>query len=52
MIVSYGEEGNLHPGTNFVVSNNIIVNHKLDLSLAVRNSTTALAYIADNKFFG
>ena len=52
VIISYGEEGNLHPGTNFVVSNNIIVNHKLDLSLAVRNSTTALAYIADNKFFG
>ena len=52
VIISYGEEGNLHPGTNFVVSNNIIVNHKLDLSLAVRNSTTAVAYIADNKFFG
>ena len=52
VIISYGEEGNLSPGTNFVVSNNIIVNHKRDTSLAVRNSTTAVAHITGNKFFG
>jgi hypothetical protein len=52
VIISYGEEGNLNPGTNFVVSNNTIVNHKLESPLAVRNSTTATAQIIENEFFG
>jgi hypothetical protein len=52
VIISYGEEGNLNPGTNFVVSDNTIVNHKLEPALAVRNSTTAIAQITNNEFFG
>jgi hypothetical protein len=52
VIISYGEEGNLNPGTNFVVSDNTIVNHKLESPVAVRNSTTATVHITGNKFFG
>jgi hypothetical protein len=52
VIISYGEEGNLNPGTNFVVSGNTIVNHKFGSTLAVRNSTTATALITNNEFFG
>jgi hypothetical protein len=53
VIIAYGEEGNLNSGTNFLVSNNTILNDKSGSALAVWNRTrTVTAQITSNKFFG
>src|SRR3954447_18301246 len=53
VIIAYGEEGNLNSGTNFLVSNNTILNEKSGSALAVWNRTrTVTAQITSNKFFG
>ncbi len=52
VIISIGEEGNLHPSTQLLISGNTILNDLASpSSLAVRNSTTTIAQITNNKFF-
>ena len=51
-IIIYGEEGNLNPGTNFVISGNTILNDKPGSVYGMRNYTTATAKITNNAFFG
>src|SRR4051794_8049050 len=53
IIITFGEEGNLNPSKNLLVSGNIILNDKWSLfSLAVRNMTATTVQITGNKFFG
>ena len=53
VIISIGEEGNLNPSTQLLISGNTILNDLASASsLAVRNSTTTVAQITNNKFFG
>src|SRR4051794_20574911 len=47
-IISYGEEGHLNPGTNFVVSNNTIINDISGNAIGVRNTTANIAQITNN----
>ena len=51
-IISYGEEGNLNPGTSFVVSGNTIINDKAGSAIGVRNTTANVAQITNNDFYG
>lgn len=52
-IISYGAEGNLNPGTNFVIKNNDIVNEKNTMgAIGLRNYTKVTAQIIDNDFYG
>jgi hypothetical protein len=51
-IISYGEEGNLNPGTNFVVNNNTIINDIAGHGTGVRNATSVTAHISNNEIFG
>jgi hypothetical protein len=51
-IITYGEEGALNPGTNFLISGNIILNDKPGIPIGIRNATPVTAQIVDNKFFG
>src|SRR5215212_4027583 len=51
-IIIYGEEGNLLPGTSFVISGNTIINDKPGSVVGVHSYTTAIARITNNKFFG
>src|SRR3954447_1147604 len=52
-IINYGEEGNLNPGTNFVISGNTILNDRPNSPLAVWNATTTTtAQIINNYFYG
>src|SRR3954447_25126981 len=51
-IINYGEEGNLNPGTNFVISGNTILNDRSS-PLAVWNATTTTTVqISNNSFYG
>ena len=51
-IITYGEEGAINPGTNFLISGNIILNDKPGAPIGVRNTTPTTAQIINNKFFG
>jgi hypothetical protein len=52
VIISYGESGDLNPGTNFLITGNVIINDKPGNIIAVRNTTTNIARIIDNNFYG
>ncbi len=54
VIISYGEEGSITPGSSLTVSGNTILNdlHTSPSVVAVRNSTAVLATISDNQVFG
>ena len=53
IIIEYGAEGNLNPGTSFVISGNTILNDRSGSALAVYNNTaTTTAQLTNNKYFG
>src|SRR5712672_546571 len=53
IIITIGEEGGVYASTSLTVSGNTILNDlSSSSSLAVRNTTTAVAQINGNEFFG
>lgn len=51
VIIAYGEEGNLHAGQNFQVSDNVIVNDMASVTM-LWNRGVGTAQLSGNQFFG
>ncbi len=52
VMVTSGEEGNVHPNSSLTVEDNTFVNDLVPAATAVRNETGVTASIANNSFYG